>query len=67
MTIRDPSSQPPFPIWLHVKTQGLYEVLHHGIEEGTLKPVVIYRRISDGSIWTRPCEQFYDGRFTQQP
>lgn len=68
MTIRDPSSQSPFPVWLHVKTQHLYEVIAHGIEEETLKPIVIYRRQDEtGPIWTRPCDQFYDGRFTQQP
>lgn len=62
MTIKDPSSH--LLEWLHVKTGHKYVVLHHGVFESSLKPMVIYRR-SDftGPVWVRPSEQFFDGRF----
>lgn len=64
MTLRDPSSQSPFQLWLHIKTSNLYAVLYHGVEEATLTPIVIYRREDGtGPVWTRPCDEFYDGRF----
>lgn len=64
MTIPDPSSYPL--MWLHRKG-GRYVILHHGINEADLKPVVVYQRISDSSVWVRPSEEFFDGRFTPDP
>lgn len=47
--------------WRHRKG-GLYQVLGVAREEATLAPVVVYR--GESGIWTRPHEDFYDGRFT---
>jgi len=32
-----------------------------------MREVVIYRCLADGSLWVRPREEFYDGRFVQVP
>lgn len=51
-------------LWFHAKTGNHYKILHHGLFEGSLKPVVIYRRADgQGPVWVRPSEQFFDGRF----
>jgi len=65
MTLKDPSSHPdPKQIWLHVKTGNYYVILHHGLFESSLKPMVIYQRVDgSGPVWVRPAEQFFDGRF----
>jgi len=63
--MRDPSSQPPFGFWRHRKG-SLYEILGFGIQENNLVPVVIYREIKGETIWTRPCKEFFDGRFTRE-
>jgi len=66
MTIRDPSSQPlPVQLWVHQKSGHHYKILHHGLFEGSLKPMVIYQSYDDdsGPVWVRPAEQFFDGRF----
>lgn len=50
--------------WQHRKG-GLYEVLHHAVNEADLRPVVVYRSLKDNKIWVRPMGEFYDGRFTR--
>lgn len=37
---------------------GLYEVLYIGTDSETLNKVVIYRALTDGSVWVRPLEMF---------
>jgi hypothetical protein len=49
--------------WVHRKTGGEYSVICYGIAEATLTPVVIYKNVSTGEVWTRPCAEFFDGRF----
>lgn len=66
MTIRDPSSQPKFGYWRHKKTDHLYEVVDFGLQEDNLCPIVIYRSVQDARVWTRPCVQFFDGRFVRE-
>lgn len=51
-------------LWQH-KKGSVYEILGYAVEEATLNPVVIYRSLSGGGVWTRPCKNFFDGRFTQ--
>lgn len=53
--------------WLHRKTRHVYSILAFGIEEATMRPTVIYQRAdaASGQVWTRPCEEFFDGRFAQ--
>jgi hypothetical protein len=68
MTIPDPSSHPePAPeiLWVHKKTNSPYRILRFAVQEDTLQPVVVYEALSDGSVWIRPCSQFFDGRFRQ--
>lgn len=52
-------------IWRHLKTGGLYVVIAEGRIEADLSDVVIYRSCKDGSVWTRPKEEFHDGRFVR--
>ena len=64
--IRDPSSKSKYGWWRHRKG-GLYEIIGFGIDENTMKPVVIYHGCRDiGSVWTRPCTEFFDGRFVRE-
>lgn len=55
-------------IWQHGKTGGLYRIEAFALEESTLIPVVVYRKREAGSTtgpcFTRPCTEFFDGRFT---
>jgi hypothetical protein len=65
MTIKDPSShEKPASVWVHTKTGGHYKILHHGLFENSLKPMVVYQSYDgSGPVWIRPSEQFFDGRF----
>ena len=51
--------------WKHVSTGGLYRIIGFAIQEADMQPVVIYRN-AGGTIWTRPCKEFFDGRFAQE-
>lgn len=58
-----------FVRWIHQKTNHTYMVLGFCLQESDLTPCVNYRRINPlsgeaiGPIWSRPCEDFFDGRF----
>lgn len=45
---------------------GHYVVLELAEHTETRKPMVVYRRISDGRVFVRPRELFEDGRFTRK-
>lgn len=62
MTITDPSSQPKFGHWKH-KNGGSYQIIYFGLVEKTMEPCVVYMSLSNGTIWVRPCWEFFDGRF----
>jgi hypothetical protein len=53
--------------WQHVKSGKVYKIVGFGLEESTLTPVVIYEGKSENGeawqTWTRPCWEFFDGRF----
>jgi hypothetical protein len=50
--------------WKHVKSGGMYTVLHDDAEiESTLERAVVYRSLEGGRIWVRPHAEFFDGRF----
>jgi hypothetical protein len=61
----DPSSHPDELFWVHTKTGHEYTVLHHGLREKDLCPVVIYQRRNEphSPVWVRTADEFYDGRF----
>ena len=48
--------------YLHLKTGGMYELLHIAVTSDTLKPAVVYRS-DDGVIFVRLASEFFDGRF----
>ena len=56
---------PPASTWRH-RSGGLYTVTCVALEESTLTPVVVYQGDETGLRWTRPVEQFLDGRFTRE-
>lgn len=51
--------------WEHVKTGHRYRIRHIGVEESSLVPVVIYEGMINNDVWTRPVEDFFDGRFVR--
>lgn len=53
--------------WKHLKTSDIYEIVGFAIQEATMEPVVIYKRVGERTLWTRPCQEFFDGRFEQTP
>jgi Protein of unknown function (DUF1653) len=55
----------PGDIWVHERTRGRYSVVCVALEEATETEVIVYRSLSNGVAWTRPLEQFIDGRFTR--
>ncbi len=63
--VRDPSSIPKVPgVWKH-KYGGRYEIVEFCVIEEGCVPAVLYRSLKDGSLWIRPCSNFFDGRFQQ--
>jgi hypothetical protein len=57
----------PGEIYRHVKTGGLYRVVCIASVEATLELVVVYQSEQDGRCWTRPLDEFMDGRFELYP
>lgn len=56
-------------LWLHKKTGKIYQIVSFALEEQTLAIVVAYRAFAEDKdvacqTWTRPVEEFFDGRFT---
>ena len=49
----------------HVKTNGIYELLHEATNETDLTAIVVYRDFVSGKIWTRSAVDFFDGRFLE--
>jgi Domain of unknown function (DUF5664) len=57
----------PGTTWLHLKTGGVYMVVDVVKREADLAPLVIYQneRTHDGEKWSRPADEFLDGRFKE--
>lgn len=51
--------------WTHTKTGRRYAIKGFAIQEDSLAPIVIYEDIVSLDRWTRPCAEFFDGRFLQ--
>ena len=56
-------------IWVHTKTGHLYQIVCFAKVEATLGMVVVYQTFAQDAgterhTWTRPVEEFFDGRFT---
>lgn len=47
----------------HKKSGGTYKIVAFSVIEATFQPVVVYRNIDNGATFTRPEEEFFDGRF----
>lgn len=53
-------------LWQHKKTGGVYRIVEFCVIEKGLVPSVAYRsQSSEGPVFIRPCEEFFDGRFKQ--
>lgn len=53
-------------IYQHVKTGGLYFILHDNAKiEKTLEDAVVYTDTLHQHIWIRPKSEFFDGRFVK--
>jgi len=58
--------------WVHAKTQATYQVIGIGrlqtdVRELDMAEVVLYGNPGDPMIWTRPLDEFMDGRFQIPP
>lgn len=49
-------------VWKHLKSEGVYCIVGIAYDSEDLKPIVVYQEIT-GRMWTRPFEEFMDGRF----
>jgi hypothetical protein len=50
--------------WRHKKRGTAYEIItREAIIEATETPAVVYRCLADATVWVRPAEEFFDGRF----
>lgn len=49
----------------HTKSGEVYEMVAMAINEGDLKPTVVYRK--NDVVWCRPASEFFDGRFVLMP
>ena len=54
------------PVWVHTKSNGRYHVLCDAAVEATLERVVVYQNMSTHRVWTRPYDEFHDGRFVRE-
>jgi hypothetical protein len=52
----------PGELYTHRKG-GIYVIICIATEEATQRPVVVYQSQQNGRHWTRPLEEFMDGRF----
>jgi hypothetical protein len=57
-------------VWKHCTRGSVYDELFRGTLQmsGTthdMAPVIVYRSVSDGSIWVRKVSEFMDGRFEE--
>ena len=57
--------QPILDLYQHNKTGKMYVLLHNGLLEHDKTPIAVYRSIIDGTVWVRPSDEFFDGRFTR--
>jgi hypothetical protein len=48
----------PIGLYTHYKTDGVYVVHGHSVDEATLAPLVHYYSVSRGSRWTRTIDVF---------
>lgn len=53
-------------MWTHVKSGGLYKVMTVALNEQDLYPLVIYRMVGSKIVWSRPMDNFLDGRFKRE-
>lgn len=49
--------------YMHRRSRGIYEIVAFAAIESTLRPVVVYRNVNTGATFTRPEDEFFDGRF----
>ncbi len=47
----------------HLKTGGLYRILHLAKIEATLEEVYVYEALRNQTVWIRPKSEMLDGRF----
>ena len=50
-------------LWQHVKTDGVYRIVGWTVIEKGWVPAVIYAPVDSEGTTTRPCAEFFDGRF----
>ena len=53
----------PMQTYRHKKTGGIYKIVTLGRNEADLRPIVIYRNVGEGHVWSRPVHEWLDGRF----
>ena len=52
-------------LFVHVKSKGIYKFIHVGRAEQTPGQLLVAYQGSDGIIWHRDHDEFFDGRFVE--
>lgn len=56
--------RPTFPRWRHRRTCCVYLLISDNVlRENDLRRFVTYQDTTNGQIWSRPYNEFFDGRF----
>lgn len=50
-------------LWMHVKTQGIYQIVGNFQMEATNLPATLYKSLETRVTWGRDTAEFMDGRF----
>ena len=53
----------PWQEYRHKKSGGTYKIVTLARNESDLVPVVVYRNVESGDVWSRPVHEWLDGRF----
>lgn len=49
----------------HIRTGGIYIVESFSVHVKSSENLVNYRSLNTNELWSRNCDEFYDGRFEE--
>ncbi|MEP2533496.1 hypothetical protein [Shimia sp.] len=50
-------------LFRHKKRGSVYRLINIAVQESDMSAVAVYSDTESGLLWTRPAEEFFDGRF----